>query len=177
MKPTSDLQVKKRKAFHFATLILALAALAATTAAKPQSITYEADNEHNSASIEGSWIFDIDVYVAQQHVATFNSLISFARGGVVVTTPSVPPLSIYYGVWNRMKSEAFNTVLYTFAPDSTGSGVVLQRLNLRSHLTGINSLVGTGGRSTCDLQGENCVDDPVVFQFTGKRMVPKQSNE
>src|SRR5438270_5533528 len=86
MKRTPDLQVKNRKTVQLAALILTLATLAANISAKAQSITYEADNEHNSASIEGSWIFDIDVSVAGRPVAAFNSLISFGAGGIVVTS-------------------------------------------------------------------------------------------
>jgi hypothetical protein len=151
MKFTPVLQVQRRKTSHLATSLLAFALLAANTSANAQSGTYEADDAPNSASIEGSWIFAIDVFLAQQPIASFNSLISFGAGGIVVTTPSVPPLAIFYGSWNRSKSESFNTVFYQFAPDSTGNGVVLQKLSLR---------------------GEKCIDDPIVFQFTGKRIVP-----
>ena len=50
-----------------------------------------AENHRGLASpIEGSWIFTIDV-IGQS--GTFNSLISFTAGGVVVTTASVPPLA------------------------------------------------------------------------------------
>jgi hypothetical protein len=168
-----DLQADKRRASRViaAASVLAFVLLAPPTSASAQSRLYETNNLGNPASIEGSWIFKIDVSLAQQPVGTFNSLISFAAGGIVVTTPSVPPLSISYGGWKQTTADSFNTVLYNFAPDSNGNGVVLLRLNLRLHLTGRNDLAGTGGRSTCDLRGENCVDDPVVFQFTGKRVV------
>ena len=57
-----------------------------------------AENQRGLASpIEGSWIFTIDV-IGQ---GTFNSLISFAAGGVVVTTASVPPASPFYGSWKQ----------------------------------------------------------------------------
>jgi hypothetical protein len=171
MKFTPVLRVQKRRTLHLVTSLLALALLA-NTSANAQSVTHEADEAHNAASIEGSWIFAIDVFLAQQPIASFNSLISFGAGGIVVTTPSAPPLAIFYGSWNRSKSESFNTVFYQFAPDSTGSGVVLAKLSLRLHLTGMNSLAGSGKRSTCDLTAEKCVDDPIVFQFTGKRIVP-----
>jgi hypothetical protein len=174
MKFTSDLQVAKRKVLHivFAASLLALVLSAAIAPASAQSSAY-ADNVGKSASIEGSWIFSIDVSLAQQPVATFNSLISFGAGGIVVTSPSTSPLAVLYGAWSPMKSNSFSSVFYNFAPDSTGTGVVLQRLSIRSHLTDQNNLAGTGGRSTCNLQGENCVDDPIVFQFTGKRIVSR----
>jgi hypothetical protein len=174
MKFTSDLQVTNRNVFQlvFAASLLALVLSAAIVPANAQSSTY-ASNVGNSASIEGSWIFNIDVSLAQQPVATFNSLISFGAGGIVVTSPSTSPLAIFYGAWSPMKPNSFSAVFYTFAPDSTGTGVVLQRLSIRSHLTDQNNLAGTGGRSTCNLQGENCVDDPIVFQFTGKRIASR----
>jgi len=173
MTPAPDLHAEKRKASRAiaAASALALLLLTATTSASAQSRSSEANDAGNSASIEGSWIFKIDVSLAQKPIGAFDSLISFAAGGIVVTTPSVPPLSIYYGGWKQTTADSFNTVLYNFAPDSNGNGVVLLRLNLRLHLTGRNDLAGTGGRSTCDLRGENCVDDPVVFQFTGKHVV------
>src|ERR1019366_7179216 len=150
-----DLQADKRRASRViaAASVLAFVLLAPPTSASAQSRLYETNNLGNPASI--------DVSLAQQPVGTFNSLISFAAGGIVVTTPSVPPLSIYYGGWKQTTADSFNTVLYNFAPDSNGNGVVLLRLNLRLHLTGRNDLAGTGGGSKCDLRGEKCVDDPV----------------
>jgi hypothetical protein len=78
MKFTCDPQIAKGKVLHivFPTLLLALVLLAAIAPASAQSSAY-ADNFGNSASIEGSWIFNIDVLLAQQTIATFNSLISF----------------------------------------------------------------------------------------------------
>ncbi|SRR6266567_147733 len=174
MKFTSDLQVTKRNVFQlvFAASLLALVLSAAIVPAIAQSSSF-AGNASNSAAVEGSWIFNIDVSLAQQPIATFNSLISFGAGGIVVTSPSTSPLAIFYGAWSPMKSNSFSAVFYSFAPDSTGTGVVMQRLSIRSHLTDQNNLAGTGGRSTCNLQGENCVDDPIVFQFTGKRIASK----
>ena len=65
MKFTSDPQIVKGKVLHFVfpTLLLALVLLAAIAPASAQSSAY-ADNAGNSASIEGSWIFNIDVLLA-----------------------------------------------------------------------------------------------------------------
>ncbi len=108
----------KRKA---GALVLAAAALAIGSASQPASAQ---NGSGLVAPIEGSWIFNIDVSLDQQPVATFNSLISFAGGGVVVTSPSTSPLAIFYGAWSPMKPSSFSAVFYTFAPDSTGTGVV-----------------------------------------------------
>jgi hypothetical protein len=60
-----------------------------------------------------------------------------------VTPPSAPPMETFYGAWKCNKSDSCNAVFYSFASDSTGN-VALQRLSLRLHLTGRNSLAGTG---------------------------------
>lgn len=79
-------------------------------------------------------------------------------------------MSTFYGGWERSKSDGFNAVFYAFAPDSSGKIVGLQRTSVRLHLEGPNKLVGTGKGAMCDLQAENCVDEPGVFQSTGKRL-------
>ena len=170
MKFTSDPQIVKGKVLHFVfpTLLLALVLLAAIAPASAQSSAY-ADNAGNSASIEGSWIFNIDVLLAQQPVATFNSLISFGGGGIVVTTPSAPPMGTFYGAWKCKKSDSCEAVFDAFGANSS-----LQRLSLRLHLTGLNTLAGTGEGASCDLQGENCVDQPGGFRFTGKRITSRE---
>ena len=128
-----------------------------------------ADNQRGLASpIEGSWIFAIDV-IGQ---GTFNSLISFTAGGVVVTTASLPPASPFYGSWKQRESNRFNAAFYAFISDSAGRGVALSKLSLQLHLTSRNELAGTAVAYTCDLQAENCVNG-VDFQFTGKRLVPE----
>ena len=128
-----------------------------------------ADNHRGLASpIEGSWVFAIDV-IGQ---GTFNSLISFTAGGVVVTTGSIPPASPFYGSWKQRESNRFNAAFYAFISDSAGRGVALSKLSLQLHLTSRNGLAGTAVAYTCDLQAENCVSG-VDFQFTGKRLAPK----
>ena len=166
MKFTSDLQVTNRNVFQlvFAASLLALVLSAAIVPANAQSSTY-ASSAGNSSSIEGSWIFNIDVLLDQQTVATFNSLISFGGGGIIVTTPSAPPMATFYGAWKCKKSGSCEAVFDAFGANSS-----LQKLSLRLHLTGPNQLAGTGGAASCDLQGENCVDQPGGFQFTGKRI-------
>jgi len=125
------------------------------------------DTQRGLASpIEGSWVFAIDV----TGQGTFNSLISFTAGGVVVTTASVPPASPFYGSWKQWESNRFNAAFYAFISDSTGRGVALSKLILQMHLTSRNELAGTAVGSTCDLQAENCVINPGGFQFTGKRL-------
>ena len=125
-----------------------------------------ADTQGGLASpIEGSWVLAIDV-IGQ---GTFNSLISFTAGGVVVTTASVPPASPFYGSWKQGESNRINAAFYAFISDSGGRGVALSKISLQLHLTSRNGLAGTAMGYTCDLQAENCIN-PVRFQFTGKRL-------
>ena len=102
---------------------------------------------------------------------TFNSLISFTAGGVVITSASLPAPGTLYGSWKQREPNRFNAAFYGFISDSAGKGVALTKVSLQLHLTSRNELAGTAVGYTCDLQGENCVN-PVDFQFTGKRIVP-----
>jgi hypothetical protein len=125
------------------------------------------DTQRGLASpIEGSWVFTIDV----MGQGTFNSLISFAAGGVVVTTASMPPASPFYGSWKQREPNRFNAAFYAFISDAAGKGVALSKLSLQLHLTSRNELAGTAVGYTCDLQGENCVVNPGDLPFTGKRL-------
>jgi hypothetical protein len=139
----------------------------------PTAESRSAENRHSLASpIEGSWIFTIDV-IAQG--LTFHSLISFAAGGVVVTSASLPS-SPFYGSWKQRARNRFNATFYNFTPDAAGIGVAMSKVSLRLHLTSWNELAGTAVGYTCDLQGENCVN-PQDLQFTGKRIVPDNASE
>ena len=132
----------------------------------PMEVARLADAQLGLASpIEGSWVFAIDV-IGQ---GTFNSLISFTAGGVVVTTASIPPASPFYGSWKQSEPNRFNAAFYAFISDAAGKGVALSKVSLQLHLTSRNELAGTAVGYTCDLQGENCVSGP-DFQFTGKRL-------
>jgi hypothetical protein len=135
----------------------------------PMEGSWLAENHRGLASpIEGSWIFTIDV-IGQ---GTFDSLISFTAGGVVITSASLPGPGPFYGSWKQRESNRFNAAFYGFLPDSAGRGVALSKVSLQLHLTGRNELAGTAVGYTCDLQAENCIN-PVDFQFTGKRIVPE----
>lgn len=121
------------------------------------------------AAIEGSWIYQID-NLSQGN--TFNSLISFTAGGVVVTSASLPNSSPFYGSWRQAGRNSFNAAFYTFIPDVITKGVATAKLTLRLRLTSRNELTGTGVGYTCDVQGENCTPGD-SFQFTGKRLRPE----
>jgi len=126
-----------------------------------------------ASSIEGSWIFTIDV-VGQGIVG--NSLISFTAGGVVITSASLPGPGPLYGSWKQREPNGFNATFYGFISDAAGKGVALDKISLQLHLTSRNELAGTAVGYTCDLQAENCIN-PVDFQFTGKRIVPDKAVE
>ena len=173
---TRDLTTTKRKGLHIAATASFLALMLSTTTSMvcAQSGSREAnDNAGKSASIEGSWIFTIDV-VGQP--LQFNSLISFTAGGVVVTSPSSPATAPFYGIWKEKESKSSKAVFYTFVLDSTGKAVGTGKLNLLLHLTSRNELAGTGVGSACDLQGENCLAQ-ADFEFTGKRIILGDGSE
>jgi hypothetical protein len=136
----------------------------------PMEAAQLADTQRGLASpIEGSWIFAIDI-IGQ---GSFNSLISFTAGGVVITSSSLPGPGTLYGSWKHRGPNRFNATFYGFISDAAGKGVALTKASLQLHLTSRNELAGTAVAYTCDLQGENCVIDPVDLQFTGKRIVPE----
>jgi hypothetical protein len=126
-----------------------------------------ADHHCGLASpIEGSWIFAIDI-IGQ---GTFNSLISFTAGGVIVTSSSLPGPGTLYGSWKQREPNCFNAAFYGFISDAAGKGVALTKASLQLHLTSRNGLAGTAVAYTCDLQAENCVNQGDL-QFTGKRIL------
>jgi hypothetical protein len=133
-----------------------------------------ADHHRGLASpIEGSWIFAIDT----NGQGTFNSLISFTAGGVIVTSPSLPGPGTLYGSWKQRGPNRFNGAFYGFISDAAGNGVsdgangvATTKASLQLHLTSRNELAGTAVGYTCDLQAENCVNQGDL-QFTGKRIL------
>jgi hypothetical protein len=135
-------------------------------------------NAQNSASAEnppqlvspivGSWIFNIDLGQG----ITFNSLISFTAGGVVITSASVPTPSPFYGSWRRTGPNSYDATFYAFVPDSTTGQIATLKDIVRLHLTSPNELTATGVGYNCDVQGENCTQAN-SSQATGKRILPE----
>ena len=125
-------------------------------------------DEHQAHAIQGSWNFNIDVL---GQGATFHSLISFMSDNVVITSASLPGPSFtpYYGSWRQTGKNRFRAAFYAFLPDASGVGTALSKVSLDVNLTGRNDLAGTAVGLTCDLQGENCVQN-VDFQFKGRRI-------
>lgn len=136
-----------------------------------QEFRLSENDHHLDSSIEGSWIFDIDVL---SQGTTFHSLISFTEGSVVITSASLPKpaFSPFYGSWRQTGANRFGAAFYAFLPDATGIGVALSKVSLTMQLTGRDTLTGTAVGASCDLDGDNCVQD-VTFQFTGKRILPE----
>jgi hypothetical protein len=126
---------------------------------------------HLGYSIEGSWIFDIDVL---GQGTPFHSLISFAAGRVVITSASLPgpASSPFYGSWRPTETNRVQAAFFAFVPDATGVGVALSKVSLNLKVTSRNALTGTAVGANCDLQGESCVQTG-EFQFTGKRITPE----
>ena len=136
--------------------------------ASTDGVPLSAANHQLTSPIAGTWIFNIDdLSLGFQ----FNSLISFAEGGVVVTSASLPTQAPFYGSWQATGPNSYKASFYTFTADDNGVAVGTSGVRLTLKLAGLNALAGTGVGFTCDLQSANCTrgDD---FQFTGKRIPP-----
>ena len=130
-----------------------------------------ANHAVQGSPLEGTWIFSIDLLNAG---VSFNSLISFTPGGVLLTSGSTPgPATPSYGSWRRTGRDDFIGVFYAFYQDATGKPTGTGKVTLRFHLTSRNELAGTAAFFECDLPGENCVPGGAEFQYTGKRILPE----
>jgi hypothetical protein len=173
----------KRKAVHLlvASTLLALAVGGTSSPGLAQAEMPEA-NAYGSAPIEGSWIFAITR--TQDPAASFTAVASFTGGGVFLATGSndrVNPASPLYGSWRRMGRNRFISTTYFFAFDPAnpnGPAVAMLKTNQVFQLKNQDELVVVGNLSSCDLQGQNCVNIPAAsIQSHGRRIVPENSIE
>lgn len=136
--------------------------------ASTDGVPSSAVNHQLASPIAGTWIFNIDdLSLGFQ----FNSLISFAEGGVVITSASLPTQAPFYGSWQATGPNIYKASFYTFVADANGVAVGTSSVRLTLKLAGHNALAGTGVGFSCDLLGENCTQGD-NFQFTGKRLPP-----
>lgn len=162
---------RKRNVFLAAVAVLALSLGGTITTAMAQSV---------APSVEGSWIFTVDLI---NQGTTFTAVASFTAGGVFLATGSndrVNPVSPLYGSWQRIRRHRFNSTAYFFAFDPAnpnGAAVAMLKTNQVFQLKNQDELVGVGDLSSCDLQGQNCVNIPAGIQTRGRRIVPENSIE
>jgi hypothetical protein len=136
--------------------------------ASNDGVPLSAVNHQLASPIAGTWLFNIDdLSLGFQ----FHSLISFAEGGVVVTSASLPTQAPFYGSWRAIGPNSYNASFYTFTADANGAAVGTSSVRLTLKLVGLNALTGTGVGFNCDLQGANCTQGD-NFQFTGNRILP-----
>lgn len=160
--------------------LLALMLPATTSIAKAQTELPE-DHARLTSPIEGSWIFTVDLV---NQGTTFTAVASFTAGGVFLATGSndrVNPASPLYGSWQRIRRHRFSSTTYFFAFDPAnpnGAAVAMLKTNQVFQLKNQDELVGMGDLSSCDLQGQNCVNIPAgSTQTRGRRIVPENSIE
>lgn len=126
-----------------------------------------------AAAIEGTWIVSIHRTVTG---IAFSALQSFTAGGVIVATGSgdripPPPISPLYGSWKRTDDNTYVALICFFLFDSAGNAIGMLQTPETLHLTGDNSLVGTGSGLLCDINGNNCVNINSPITIAGKRLI------
>jgi hypothetical protein len=121
----------RRKALSLlgALSFLALMLPAKTSTAEAQTELPEC-HAGSPASIEGSWIFTINL--TQQGIA-FTAFASFAAGGVfqaIGANDRLVLISPLYGSWKRIRPNRFSSTEYYFVFDPSGNPVATQKANI-----------------------------------------------
>ena len=163
---TSNRHFKTLK--HKATsLVIAVASISLAAPANSQ------DREHSK--MEGSWIVT-NTRINQGF--SFTAVLSFGAGGVLLATGGVAGPPVLQGGWERADAHNVDSTIYFFAFDPDGNAVAMIKTVQSFQLTGPDQLVGTGVSYACDLQSENCVEDPSVrIRITGHRVVSEKQKE
>lgn len=150
-----------------ASLVIAAAFLSLASPANSQS--------RNHSQIEGSWICT-NTRINQGF--SFTAVVSFGAGGVLLATGSVAGPALLQGGWAQADSRNVDSTIYFFAYDPAGNAVAMIKTVQSFEVTGADELVGTGVSYACDLQSENCKEDPTVrIRITGRRVVPEKQRE
>lgn len=131
--------------------------------------------DRNHSQIEGSWICT-NTRINQGF--SFTAVVSFGAGGVLLATGSVAGPALLQGGWARADSHKVDSTIYFFAYDPAGNAVAMIKTVQSFQLTSADELVGTGVSYACDLQSENCKEDPSVrIRITGRRIVSEKQRE
>jgi hypothetical protein len=154
---------------HKATSLVIAAATLVSLAAPANS------QERNRSQIEGSWLCT-NTRINQGF--SFTAVLSFGAGGVLLATGSVAGPALLQGGWAPAESHNFDSTIYFFAFDPDGNAVALIKTVQSFQMTSADELVGTGVSYACDMQSENCVEDPSVrIRITGRRVVSEKQKE
>jgi hypothetical protein len=133
--------------------------------------------EDGGRSPLGSWLFTITPPLGGP--PAFNTLASFARGGVFVGSTQldhrepeavVSSAGPQQGAWRRTGDNEFSSTQLAFLYDQDGNPVGIEKVRFTFSLTDSNDLTGQGQLLQCDLNGDNCVSLPGCAAIQGKRI-------
>jgi hypothetical protein len=154
-----------------------LVALALVSLSVPVNLTAAESAESsdgNAPQIDGSWICT-NTRINQG--VSFTAVLSFGTGGVLLATGSIAGPALLQGGWSRANSHRVDSTIYFFAYDPAGNAVAMIKTVQSFQLTGQDELVGTGASYACDLQSQNCKEDPSVrIEIKGRRIVSEKQS-
>jgi len=106
----------------------------------------------------GSWLFSITP--PPQGPPPYTVLTSLSDSGVLTAATQndhfAPYKSEQHGTWISLGRGRYASTQYYFGYDGTGAAVGLFKLIAEFHLTGRDTLSGSGALELCDLHGQNC---------------------
>jgi hypothetical protein len=159
---------------HKPSKLLVALALVSLSVPVNYAVAQTDSSDKNAPQIEGSWICT-NTRINQGF--SFTAVVSFGAGGVLLATGSVAGPPLLQGGWARATSKRFDSTIYFFAYDPAGNAVAMIKTIQSFEITGQDELVGTGTSYACDLQSQNCKEDPSVrITISGRRIVSEKQS-
>jgi hypothetical protein len=160
---------------HVTTSLLVALALIPLTVPVNLTATEQAESsDKNAPQIDGSWICT-NTRINQGF--SFSAVLSFGTGGVLLANGAVAGPPLLQGGWARASSHRIDSTIYFFAYDPAGNAVAMIKTVQSFQLTGQDELVGTGTSYACDLQSQNCKEDPTArIEIKGRRIASEKQS-